>query len=110
MKTLAEKIAVMQAAANGAKVRRTFKHSSVTPQAVFYHPSPMADDWNWVDFDYEVVPGPEVIYVNKTKDGHSYVHPNNDYAVAAAGVYYEAGVGAGAGYEYIAKKFIEEKC
>lgn len=63
MKTLLEKIAVMQAAADGKVIQTDFQRAGTWVD----NPSPT---WDWGVCDYRVKPRePKVIYVNEYPDG-----------------------------------------
>lgn len=80
MKTLLEKIAVMQAFADGKEIQRERNGSN----AGF-----ISDDrpqWDWYTYDYRVKPRePKVIYVNEY-DSHEHIgHPSKELAVNRVG-------------------------
>lgn len=98
MKTLAEKIAIMQAALEGKKIRYTYADKTRSEWRL----AKVAENlgWDWVLFDYEVVPEPEVLFVNKRRSTMLYSYRSAAAATASAR-------GEEGNYEYIAKKFIE---
>ena len=77
--TLAEKIAVMQAAVRGETIEcaingREDWELNLSPA------------WNWDQFDYRVKPQPKVIWVNEYEDGGDVLHPSEVSARTHAGL------------------------
>lgn len=78
MKTLLEKIAVMQAAADGKVIQTDFQRAGTWVD----NPSPT---WDWGVCDYRVKPRePKVIYVNEYAHFASAAHLYKDHAIRAA--------------------------
>lgn len=62
MKTLAEKIAVMQAAAEGKPIEGRFRPNSVTDEERNWEQL-TNPNWNWSVWDYRVKPEPKTLFV-----------------------------------------------
>lgn len=69
MKSLKEKIEVMQAAADGKKIEIREKRQGC--QWTTYNGEP---SWNWYDYEYRVKPESRVYYVNNYEGGLGQLH------------------------------------
>ncbi len=78
MKTLQEKIAVMQHAANGGKVRITDRKGSVVVD------KGATLNWNWECVDYDIVEEPKRVWVNEYADGGRCAYNTAEMAKRAA--------------------------